>query len=76
MATLRVASLVLNIVFLEFCSSIWIIFHLGCPLGRLVRLLLNSTCVENEPRRDVPHPLLVLVLYPRRIRFRFQLEIQ
>ena len=33
---------------------------------------------HNKPRRDVPHPLLVpvLVLYPRRIRFRFQLEIQ
>ena len=33
--------------------------------------------MENKPRRDVPHPLLVLVLvlYPRRIRFRFSAKI-
>ena len=32
--------------------------------------------IKYKPRRDVPHPLLVLVLYPRKIRFRFHLEIQ
>ena len=36
----------------------------------------NLKIKTNKPRRDVPHPLLVLVLYPRRIAFRFQLEIQ
>ena len=30
----------------------------------------------DKPRLDVPHPLLVLVFYPKKIRFRFQLEMQ